>query len=87
MNIGDKVYCVKNYTHTYPPRFYKKGEYYEIQHIVEFDRLNYHTHKVIIDNILFSLLKNTNLGYNINFYDYFITQKEYRKLKLQKLSK
>lgn len=87
MKTGDNVYCVKDYVCNYPQRIYEKGKNYKINAIIEFDRLDHHTHKANIDNTMFSLSKDSNIGFHLNFYEYFITEQELRKLKLQKINK
>lgn len=89
MKKGDNIYCVKDYKHIYPLRSFKKGEYYKIDEIIEYEynKLNYHINKAIVNNIIFTLLNESNMVVYLNFHDYFITEKELRKIKLQKIMK
>lgn len=85
MKIGDKVYCIKEYQTYYPKINFEIGKTYNIEGIIEFDRLGHHTHKANVNKTLFTLLKDSNIGFHLSFYEYFITEKELRKIKLQKI--
>ena len=80
MKVGDTVYCIQNY------RFlrFKYGNCYKITKLVfrnskTQDELIYIKVDDYIFNVKFSETSNRN------FDDYFISLKEYRKLKLQNL--
>ena len=85
MKEGDKVICIKNFKNEYSLLIYKS--YYEnsIYHLIEYPE----------DNGIFyvydeKLVNKNNSAYptfplQSKFRKYFITLKEYRKLKIQKI--
>ena len=79
MKVGDKVICIKDHFGKFTE--FLKGERYEIS-----DTLFYQTVYIV------KCKKDTGLSFFINpptgrlFSNYFISEKEYRKLKLEKLN-
>jgi len=91
MKIGDKVYCIKDRPihrlSTYK-NVNKSGKTYEIIPnkllYTKDDKNIITTSNDINDNTYhYSIVDN---GHHYYFYDYFMTQKEFRKLKLEKLN-
>ncbi len=82
MKIGDKVYCIKEYYNDRLNRKFKVGDFYTIDFIIDFYRLDVHSHKVVINNMQFDL--NNYYTFTSKFNEYFITNKEYRQEKLKK---
>ena len=85
--IGDYVYCYRDnkYDGVY---IHKNGNYYEIKAMITF-----HTSNVLLScekNEFFRSywisFNNANEKSNKNFYYYFLSKQEYRKLKLEKLN-
>lgn len=78
MKVGDKIYCIKNISK------FEAGKFYSINDMVTlYSNGHFCEVEVIVNYISFDLIKN--FRYRIYFYDYFITNKEYRKQKLNKL--
>ena len=86
MKIGDQIYCIKDFSSNYPIRNFQKGKIYKINLIIDFYRSGTHKNSVNVDNTMFTLRKDYNKYFELGFYEYFITLKEYRKQKLQKIS-
>lgn len=80
MNIGEQVYCIKTLNH-YSYDFFIKGKLYTITH-------SYYGNIRIKDEVSgtseFNLIEPNADQYK--FENYFITNKEYRKLKIEKLN-
>ena len=94
MKVGDKVYCIKNFKiPTNPDVFFDKNKTYKITAAMKNVYLNYDTENKISDiyqidyklNFHFYPVKYT-ISSDFCFNDYFITIKELRKLKLEKLN-
>jgi hypothetical protein len=83
MKIGDKIYCIKEYSNDRLNQKFEVGKIYTIDFIVDFYRLDNHSHKVVVNNVTFDLLNR--FSWSMKFNDYFIMNKEYRKQKLKKL--
>lgn len=83
MKIGDKIYCIKEYSNDRLNQKFEVGKFYTIDFIVDFYRLDNHSHKVVVNNVTFDLLNK--FSWSMKFNDYFIMNKEYRKQKLKKL--
>ena len=78
MRIGGKVYCIKDHNYGYT-----KGDCYIIADIINSDIIAVEsTHTV--PSFAFTINKDSIL--TEYFYEYFITEKEYRKLKLEKIN-
>lgn len=83
MKVGDKVYCIKDCIITHDiledTLTNKKGKYYTI------DKIN--INRVLITTNYKLVVCDFSLNKLIGkyFYDYFITEQQYRKLKLEKI--
>lgn len=78
MRIGSKVYCIKDHNYGYI-----KGNYYIIDDIINSDIIAVESSHTV-DSFAFTTNKDSIL--TEYFYEYFITEKEYRKIKLEKLN-
>ena len=84
MKVGDKIYCIKTVI--------GKNDLISLENINTEGKF-YVIDKVSIDNVLvtcdyeLSVCEYRLYGTNSYFYDYFVTEKEYRKLKLEKINK
>jgi hypothetical protein len=83
MKVGNKVLCKKGFFIYYDCCEFKSGEYYSIVNISD-------TYIIVknrfggLDTFIFE--QSNYLSQNIKFfYDYFYTEKEIRKMKLNKL--
>lgn len=90
MKVGDKVYCIKNFkTPTNPDVFFDENKTYKITAAMKnvYLRLDAED-KISIYQIDYKLNFSTNnvIDTDFCFNDYFITLKEMRKLKLEKLN-
>lgn len=84
VKIGDKYYCIKDRYHYYN-NINKAGKIYKVIRLnLEHDWVCLSTELVENSNneFFYSLIDDYECYY---FYEYFISIKEYRKLKLQKL--
>lgn len=82
IKAGDKVYCIKEFNNERIHEKFEIGKFYYVYSIIDFCRNGHHNYKACIGNTVFDL----NYYFrNIKFCDYFITNKEYRKQKLEKL--
>lgn len=82
MKKGDKILCTKNYNIENNTVLYKKNNIYTITDIIEDS--NGINNRYIIDNYLSFYIKHQISDWC--FDDYFISLKEERKLKLDKIN-
>ena len=83
LKVGDKYYCIKN--RDLYNNVHKSDHVYKITRInLDYDYIGLNTELNIEfdDGYFYSLIPDNEFYY---FYDYFITLKEYRKQKLNKL--
>lgn len=91
MERGDKVYCIKSNSivNSGMESKFKSGKVYRIDDIEQYISSNIEdgSNEVFlhINNIWFSANKENNTA--VCFDEYFVTQKEMRKLKLKNLNK
>jgi len=86
MKIGENVCCIKDYTE-YPSKKLEKGKLYKIRGVIDFFDNNRHKQikAINVNYTTFTLRKEPERTLHLRFDDYFITLKELRKLKLEKL--
>ena len=87
MKIGDKLYCILELPDDYFRKI-TKGKIYSIQFFIgDYFYLNTDINKEFIGfRVDLLTLQRISKIYPINFYDHFITLKEFRKQKLLKLN-
>jgi len=92
MNVGDKVLCKQTYmvetiygTPSGKKIAFLEGAYYEI---VDMDNFTYTIYSIITDlKLIFTYRFDLYSNYRPNFNKWFITEREIRKQKLEKLNK
>lgn len=83
MKVGDKVYCIAEYTSLSLTSKFEVGKFYTIEYIVDFYRGDYRTYFASMNNISFSLWDKP---FSRKFSEYFISNTDYRKLKLEQIN-
>ena len=83
MKVGDKIYCIKTCIDKYNlvslHNLNTEGKYYIIDKVSS-------DHVLVTCDFDHTVCEYRLYGSNSNFYDYFITEKQYRRFKLQKLN-
>lgn len=78
MKVGDKVYCYYGYDMGYDPYLIEEGKYYTIEEV--------DTSYVKIKGITFRIESDEDVNPYLEWFKaYFYTEKQLRKLKLDKL--